>query len=226
MDWFITSGKWNIRCRKLWTKSCLAHQVSLLFYTLQWRHNGRHNVSNHQPHDCLLKCLFRRRPKKIWELRVTGLCAGAGNSPRIGESQHKWPVTREMFPFDDVIIIGAEPYWRNLRKAACTNNSYQTFPHFSSSNFYSWQKTTMVQKQKTMCQCKKSTYHWNIVEFCWWLSGKPNGSSSWQPFHDIYFIISPSAACLLRWTGLSLVYIIAFRLFSLKPWSKPMVNPY
>ena len=29
--------------------------------TLQWRHNGRDSVSNHQPHDCLLKCLFRRR---------------------------------------------------------------------------------------------------------------------------------------------------------------------
>ena len=26
-----------------------------------WRHNGRDGVSNHQPHDCLLNCLFRRR---------------------------------------------------------------------------------------------------------------------------------------------------------------------
>ena len=27
---------------------------------LQWRHNGHDGVSNHQPHDYLLNCLFRR----------------------------------------------------------------------------------------------------------------------------------------------------------------------
>ena len=49
----------------------------------QWRHIGCDSVSNHQPHDCLLNCLFRRRSKKISKLRVTGLCAG--NSPGTGE---------------------------------------------------------------------------------------------------------------------------------------------
>ena len=42
--------------------------------TLQWRHNGRDGVSNHQPHDCLLNRLFRRRSKKTSNLCVTGLC--------------------------------------------------------------------------------------------------------------------------------------------------------
>ena len=32
--------------------------------SLQWRHNGRYGVSNHQPHDCLLNC-FRRRSSKL-----------------------------------------------------------------------------------------------------------------------------------------------------------------
>ena len=50
---------------------------------LQWRHNGHDSVSNHQPHDCLLNRLFRRRSKKTSKLRVTGLCAG--NSPGNGE---------------------------------------------------------------------------------------------------------------------------------------------
>ena len=36
----------------------------ILLATLHWRHNGRDSVSNHQPHDCLLNCLFRRRSKK------------------------------------------------------------------------------------------------------------------------------------------------------------------
>ena len=50
----------------------------------------------HQPHDCLLNRLFRRRSNKTSKLRVTGLCAG--------EFPHKWPVTLKMFPFDDVIM--------------------------------------------------------------------------------------------------------------------------
>ena len=50
---------------------------------LQWCHNERDDVSNHQPHDCLLNRLFGRRSKKTSKLRVTGLCAG--NSPMTGE---------------------------------------------------------------------------------------------------------------------------------------------
>ena len=50
---------------------------------LRWRQNGRDGVANHQPHDCLLNCLFRRRTKKTSKLRVPGLCAG--NSPVTGE---------------------------------------------------------------------------------------------------------------------------------------------
>ena len=53
--------------------------------SLQWRHNGRDGVSNHQPYDCLFNRLHRRRSKKTSKFRVTGLCAG------------KWPVTGE-FP--------------------------------------------------------------------------------------------------------------------------------
>ena len=53
------------------------------FSSLHWRHNEHDRVSNHQPHDCLLNRLFRRRSEKISKLRVTGLCAG--NSPETGE---------------------------------------------------------------------------------------------------------------------------------------------
>ena len=51
--------------------------------SLQWRHDGRNSVSNHQPHHSLLNRLFRRRSKKTSKLRVTGLCVG--NSPVPGE---------------------------------------------------------------------------------------------------------------------------------------------
>ena len=51
--------------------------------TLQWRHNECNSVSNHQPHECLLNCLFRHRSKKTSKLCITGLCVG--NSPLNGE---------------------------------------------------------------------------------------------------------------------------------------------
>ena len=45
-------------------------------HSLQWRHNGRNGVSNHQPHDGLLKRLFGHSSKKTSYLHVTGLCVG------------------------------------------------------------------------------------------------------------------------------------------------------
>ena len=72
------------------------------FIPLRWRHNDHAGVSNHQPNGCLLNRLFRRRSNKTSKLRVTGLCAG--NSPGPVNSPHKGPVTRKMFPFDDVIM--------------------------------------------------------------------------------------------------------------------------
>ena len=80
--------------------------------SLRWRHNDHDGVSNHQPHRRLLNRLFRRRSKKTSKLRVTGLCAG--NSPGPVNSPHKWPVTRKMFPFDDVIMC----YGNNLYACA------------------------------------------------------------------------------------------------------------
>ena len=72
---------------------------------LHWRHNDDDSVSYHQPHGYLLDRLFRRRSKKTSKPHVTGLCVG--NSPGPVNSPHKWPVTRKMFPFDDVIMCSA-----------------------------------------------------------------------------------------------------------------------
>ena len=49
------------------------HRYTIGPVSLQWRHNGRDGVSNHQPHDCLLNRLFSRRSKETSKLRVTGL---------------------------------------------------------------------------------------------------------------------------------------------------------
>ena len=87
-----TCSNGQLWCFVLWTWTI----------TLRWRHNDHNCVSNHQPRGCLLNRLFRRRSKKTSKLRVTGLCVG--NSPGPVNSPHKGPVTRKMFPFDDVIM--------------------------------------------------------------------------------------------------------------------------
>ena len=86
----------------IWRQTMMPTLVRVVT-SLQRRHNERDVVSNHQPHDCLLNYLFRRTSKKTSKLRVSlaivwGIHRGPVNSP------HKWPVTRKMFPFYDVIM--------------------------------------------------------------------------------------------------------------------------
>ena len=85
-NWFSVPWYWSrhpgvIRCQ---------HQE-----TLHWRHNGRDCVPNYQPHDCL----HQRKHQSFASLAfVWGIYREPVNSP------HKWPATRYMFPFDDVIV--------------------------------------------------------------------------------------------------------------------------
>ena len=74
--------KWWINCRSIFANRLeFPEMVLFKLSSLQWRHNGRDSVLNHQPHDCLLSRLFRRRTKEASKLRVTGLCAGNSSVP-------------------------------------------------------------------------------------------------------------------------------------------------
>ena len=79
--------------------------------TLHWRHNDRDGVSNHQPRGCLLN---RSGADERKHQSSASMAFVRGNSPGPVNSPHKGPVTRKMFPFDDVImknhhLIGAHP---------------------------------------------------------------------------------------------------------------------
>ena len=97
--------------------------ISLI--TLRWRHNDLDGVSDHQPHDCLLNLLFRRRSKKTSKLRVTGLCAR--NSPWTGE-----------FPAQKTSNAENNPIWWRHHEgkgtlsatiALCKRNRFSFAPH-------------------------------------------------------------------------------------------------
>ena len=114
--------KYEITCSKcLWTDSrfvpsqweaallCndVSHWLGASLESALWLNLDHYtDVSNHQPHCFLLNRLFTCRSKKTSKVRVTGL--GVGNSPGPVNSPHKGPVTRKMFPFDDVIMFWYE----------------------------------------------------------------------------------------------------------------------
>ena len=84
--------------------------------SLQWRHNGRDGVSNHQPRHCLLNRLFRRRSKKTSKVRVTGLCAG--NSPVTGE----FPAQRAS-DAENVSIWWRHHVWRKIHMSFLSSSN-------------------------------------------------------------------------------------------------------
>ena len=71
-------------------------------HTLQWRHNGRDSVSITSltiVYSIVYPDADQRKHQSSASLAfVRGIHRGPVNSP------HKWPVTRKMFPFDDVIM--------------------------------------------------------------------------------------------------------------------------
>ena len=87
----------------IWIKelSIFYYKDKLSFFrsTLQWRHNERDSLSNHQSHDCLFKAQIKKYQSSASLAFVMGIHRWPANSP------HKGLVTRKMFPFDDVIMI-------------------------------------------------------------------------------------------------------------------------
>ena len=96
---------WETMCEDSWTRP--SDQL-----WLQWHHNERGDVSNHQPHDCLLNrlYLFRCISKKASKLRVTGLCDG--NPPVTGGSPHKGLWHGKCFHL-------MTPSWKKLNNTEC-----------------------------------------------------------------------------------------------------------
>ena len=100
-DWIFV-GKWIGRVVDLlWNIAYILNAMN----SLRWRHNGRDDVSDHQPHDCLLNVYSGADQRKLQSsaslVFVRGIHRGPVNSP------HKGPVTRKVFPFDDVIMYMA-----------------------------------------------------------------------------------------------------------------------
>ena len=126
--------------------------------SLQWRHNDRDGVSNHQPHDCLLNRLFRRRSKKTSKLRVTGLCAG--NSPVTGE----FPAQRASNA-ENVSI-----WWRHHEH---TESIYIIADQYATGNIYTLHIVFQITIAYLYLHMK--IWHWNAFRITGPLWGESAG---------------------------------------------------
>ena len=110
--WPGVLGTWRWRGGNRWLSHVLVEKrVCFLPSYINYQYSAHYKpdgVSNRQRLDCLLNGLFRRISKKTSKLRVNGLCdRWPVNSP------HKGPVTRNMFPIDDVIMYCYYEYCSN-----------------------------------------------------------------------------------------------------------------
>ena len=148
---------------KYWTKSREAGEMKCLDFTvmtiarshgralsLQWCHNGRDDVSNHQPHDCLLNRIFRRRSKKTSKLRVTGLCAG--NSPVTGEFPAQMASDAE-----NVSI-----WWRHHVGVCKANDSEASRVHCSLQRHHMGVTASRITGSLTLCSKAQTGNQENI----------------------------------------------------------------
>ena len=95
---------------------CTNVRLYICQLSLQWRHNERNVVSNHQPHDCLLNRLFKAQAEEITQPIIQGadrrkhqssasLAFVSGIHRWPVNSPYKGPVTQKKLPFDDVIMV-------------------------------------------------------------------------------------------------------------------------
>ena len=93
-----------------------------------------------------------RRSKKTPKIRVTGHMRGIHRGPV--NSPHKWPVTRKMFPFDDVIMFRAESGGIPSQRAFNVWVVKWTFiPHF-------WISVNNFQYREIITNIAKSNYRY------------------------------------------------------------------
>ena len=92
--------------------------------------------------------VYSGRSKETSKLRVTGLWAG--NSPGPVNSPHKGPVTRNMFPFDDVI----------MQKV-----TFPPFPRYLSINKLSWYYDPKYRTPESTCIMKM--FDINLLPLKW-----------------------------------------------------------
>ena len=146
-----------------WRVGCLL-RVRIVI-SLRWRHNERDGVSNHQ-HVIVYSTIYsgaeQREHQSYASLAyVPGIHRWPMNSPHIR------PVTRKMFPFDDVIMYSLYPlqcrmqYYVISDRPTCikSSSSLSSSSLSSSSSFYCHYHCYMFHYHHYYCRYNHHHYH-------------------------------------------------------------------
>ena len=98
--------------------------------TLQWRHNERNVVPNHRRLVCCLAVCLDWLQRKYQRPRYRPFVRGSHRWPV--DYPKKGPVTREPFPFDDIIMTSFHK-WTHWHRHTVADVSQTTFPNIFSS---------------------------------------------------------------------------------------------
>ena len=101
---------------------------------LRWRHNERDDFSLHLRRDGLLNRYQTKHQSSAWLAFVRGIHWWPVNYP------HKGPVTRKMFPFDDVIMIHYKNWNIGQRCGIIEMNAQMTYMF----HYRNWSSTSNV----------------------------------------------------------------------------------
>ena len=144
--------------------------------SLQWRHNGRDGVSDHQPYHCLLNRLFMRRSKKTSNSASLAFVRGINRRPV--NSPQKWPVTQKK-----VSIWWHHHDWNPSKQQGSGRNiSYNRL-------------TTQIGTPNThTCKYQKSITCMHVKYSC--SISKQPGSHWWIPAISLLMIFSVSRLCV------------------------------
>ena len=159
--------------------------------SLQWHHNERDGVSNHQPHDCLLKRLFTRRSKKTSKLRVTALYSG--NSPVTGEFPAQRASNAE----------NVSNWWRHhVIKLCCSRNAWRSRSYMflvaeSEVGWVLWYLISLALPL-LVSPCCSTDYSGSQRKFIYSFYFRPDDAYQW-------------------WTGSLLIHVLTWHLFGAKP---------
>ena len=138
-------SRWYDTCGFLWNKRLTVLAAVMIQYCamyphkipLEWLHNERDGVSNHQPNDCLHNLLFFKAQTKEKYQSSASLAFVRGIHRWPVNSPHKGPVTRKMLLFDDVIM----PKGYQLK----------------------WDDHFISKPKWDTCDVKLACLHWNIL---------------------------------------------------------------
>ena len=113
--------------------------------SLRWRHNGHDGVPNHQPSLFTQPFIQAQTKENIKAPRHWPV-----------NSTHKGPVTRKIFPFDDVILycpVSVQMAWRiyGYHQSTRTQPPWPPFPGMEISNIKAWDRLIFIINHINIC---------------------------------------------------------------------------